>query len=959
MRAIRSAVATLSLVGGLLTCPVLAQDDLQYDEPFFPGSSHDDAISTPEEILGFAMGERPAEHAEIEACFLLWDEQSERALLQTHGETFEGRTLYHMVISSPANLARLDGIRGDLARLADPRGLSDEDAAALLERVPAVAWMAYSIHGDELSGADAGLAAAWHYLSATGDDVETMREDLVIIIDPMMNPDGRDRYLGQLREMRGKVPTTDDQARLHGGRWPRGRTNHYMFDLNRDWTLGVNPETRGRIRAIRDWHPLLLVDAHEMGGQDTYLFSPSREPINPNYSGHLHEWLNVFAGDQAGAFDEAGWRYYTGEWADDWYPGYTNAWAAFRGAIGILYEQAGVDWYGVKRPEGRVLTYRESVHHQLRSTLANIRTLYKNRDAIREGWLATSRESVAPDGPYANRSFAILPSENRSRVGAFVDLMELQGFEMFELTRSFTASGTDRLGREQERIELPAGTILIPNRQPNARLLATMLEFDPHMSEAFLAKERRELVRTGSTEIYDITGWSTPMMHDLEAYELAIGLPREFVAPFDGFDGFDEIEAGVDRREAKQAWIIAGADDQTPALAMELMRAGVAVRFADEDFTWGNGSFGRGSLVVTRADQARDGTAWLDTLDALCEARGLAAHGVETGLGAGDIADIGGEHFDLLAEPKIAVLGEAPVSAYDFGSIWYTLDERYKLPATYLSAANLRFTDLRRYNVLVLPSGAGSEIRGAMDDLRRWVESGGTLIAIGSSASALAREGGLSSARDLSDVLGDLDAFEIAVLREWAADAERLDSDQVWSHDAAGGEPSYPWAGVDLDRGSSEELERRDRWQRQFMPPGTIVAARVDDEHWLTAGCGEYLPMLYSSGTVLMVKDGVEAPLRYGVIDDDPSASEARRIGWSTIPAGKTLLLRMSGLLWPEAAHRIANGAPVTRERVGMGQVILFADSPTFRATALGTTRVFMNALVYGPGLGASQPIDQ
>ncbi len=950
-----SAIRTACLALGLLA-PQLTAQDLDYDQPFFQGE-HTGQVSTPEEILGFRLGERPAEHREIEQCFKLWEEQSDRATLLTHGETFEGRTLYHIVISSPANLSRIDDIQKSSARLADARDISEADAKKLLDEIPAVAWMAYSIHGDELSGADAALACAWHFISSTDDNVTSMLDDMIIIIDPMMNPDGRDRYLGQLREMRGNVPTTDDQARLHGGRWPQGRTNHYLFDLNRDWTLGVNPETRGRIKAINKWHPLLMVDAHEMGGQDTYLFSPSREPINPNYSDNLHKWLDVFAGDQAGAFDGKGWRYYTGEWADDWYPGYSNAWSAFRGAIGILYEQAGVDWYGIKRPEGRVLTYRESVHHQVESTLANIKTLHDNAGGIKLGWYEMRKQDVAADSPYANRTFAITPTENRSRLAAFVDLMELQGFEMFVLNRAYSAAGTDRLGRDHDEIELPAGTLLIPNRQPNARLLATMLEFDPHMSEEFLAMERRELVRTGSTEIYDITGWSTPMMHDLEAYELRASPPGEFIAELG--EGLGALGGGVNRGDNATpwtAWIVGGMDDQAPALAMELMAEGVAVRYADEAFTWGDRSFSRGSLVITREDQTLDYSDFVNILDRLCQARNLQGIPVDTGFGQGDIADIGGEHFDLLAMPRIAVLGEAPVSAYDFGSIWYTLDERYKLPATYLSAASMRFTDLRRYNVLVLPSGANSAISGAMDDLRQWVEAGGTLIAIGSSARALARENGLSDARDLSAVLDDLDTYEIGVLREWAADTEKLDPDAVWSHGAGASEPTYPWAGVDLSRGSAEELKRRDNWQRQFMTPGTIVASRVDDEHWLTAGCNEYLPILYSSGTVFMAKDGVEAPLRYGVLDDAPG-TEAQRVGWSTIPSGKQLLLRMSGLLWPEAAHRIANGAAVTRERVGMGQVILFADSPTFRATSLGTTRVFMNAVIYGPGLGSNQPI--
>ncbi len=936
-----------------LLLPTAHCQDLSYDEAFFPGMSHDESVPSPEALLGFPLGERPATHAEIERCFREIDAASPRAAMFGHGETFEGRSLFHLVISSEANIARLEAIRADLARLADPRGISRGDADALLARTPAVAWLAYSIHGDELSGADAAMAAAWHYASCTDGPVTGMLDDVVVIIDPLMNPDGRDRYLGQLREMRGNVPTTDDQARVHGGRWPRGRTNHYMFDMNRDWIIGASPETRGRIAAAGSWNPMLFVDAHEMSGQDTYLFSPGREPMNPNLPGFLHRWSGVFAADQSGAFDGRGWRYYTGEWSDGWYPGYSDAWASFRGAIGVLYEQAGVDWYGVRRPEGRVLTYRESVHHQLVSTLANVATLHENLGEIKRGWLETRRECVDPEGPFAGRTFAVVPGANRSRTAAFVDAMRLQGFELLELTEELRAPGTDRLGREREEIVLAPGTILIPNRQPNAHLLAAMLEFDPRMRDEFLAKERKELIRKGETEIYDITGWSVPMMLDVEAYELRTEPPEGSVR---ALGEAPAAAPSVEDRGAAQGWVIDGADDQAPALAMDLMLAGVAVRIADEAFTWSGRAFARGSLLVAREDQARDDEAWIDSLDRACRSRGLAPVSAASGLGEGDVADIGGEHFRLLAQPRIAVLGESPVDAYDFGSIWYSLDERYGLAATYMPAENVRYADLRRYNVLVAPNGAEDALGRATEDVRRWVESGGTLVAIGSSARALAREGGLSGARELAGVLKELDAYEIGVLREWAAEADGIDPASLWGH-LAGGGAKFPWEGVDMERGEDEELERRDEWLRQFLPPGTIVAARVDDEHWLTVGCGEYLPILFGSGAVLMAKGPVEAPLRYGVLEEDASRTEAGRIGWCTIPAGKNLRLRMSGLLWPEAAERIANGAAVTREAVGRGQVVLFADPPTFRAASLGTARVFMNAVVYGPGMGASQPI--
>lgn len=944
----------LSIVfAAVLTCLAGAQE-LVYDAPFFPRMLHDPGIDTPESILGFPAAEHPASHAEIETCLKRWSEQSPRAVLATHGQSHEGRTLYHIIISSPGNIARLDEIKRDLARLNDPRGLSEAEASTLLSRTPATAWLAYSIHGDELSGADAALCLAWHYISCTDRSVTEMLDQTIVIIDPMMNPDGRDRYLGQLREFRGAVPATDDQARLHNGRWPWGRTNHYLFDMNRDWVFGVCPETRGRIRAAGEWCPMLFVDAHEMGTQETYLFTPSREPLNPNYTGYLHHWLEVFAGDQSGAFDHKGWRYYTGEWADDWYPGYSNAWASFRGAIGVLYEQAGVDWFGVRRAEGRVLTYRESVHHQLMSSMVNVQTLYDNSASIKKGWLEGRRDCVAADGPYADRTFAIVPNSNYSRVEAFVDAMRLQGFELYELTDEFFCAGVDRLGRELDEIKLPKGTVLIPNRQPNAHLLAAMLEFDPRMNEDFLAEERHDLVSRGRTRMYDITGWSLPMLYDVEAFELHTERPGGVTRRL---GALSRPASGLAGRDSGQGWVIDGSDDQVPALAMRLMLEGVRLRLADKAFRWGERDFARGSIVMAREDNPRDSDKWTATIDRLSREANLAAEPIATGLGAGEVPDIGGEHFHLLATPRIAVLGESPVDSSDFGSIWYTLDERYKLPVTYLPAEGLSYADLRRYNVLVAPSGAGRDLKSASDDVRAWIESGGTLIAIGSTAFAIAQDEGLSSARTLDEVLDELDDYEIAVLREWAADADGFDAEAVWSHGTAATTPKYPWDDVDLDRGSPDDLERRDTWQRQFMPPGTVLAARTDDEHWLTSGCGEMLPILFGASNVLMAKGGVESPIRYGVLEADSSASDARRAGWCTIPAGKELRLRMSGLLWPEAAHRIANSAGVTREGVGQGQVILFPDSPTFRAASLGTTRVFMNAVVFGPGMGASTPI--
>ncbi len=926
---------------------------LAYDVEFFPGTSYDASVPTPEEILGFRPGDRAAFPAEIERCLEAW-EASPRTKLVEYARSHEGRALYYMVVSSEENLARLDSIQADAARLADPRSIAAADADTLTESHPAVAWMAYSIHGDETSGTDASLAVLHHLIAGTSEEVRQILDNVVVLVDPMQNPDGRRRFLQQIAEHRGRAPSVDEQSLVHAGYWPWGRTNHYNFDLNRDWTLGVNPESRGRIAAAGSWHPQLMVDAHEMGSLDTYLFSPAREPRNPHMPPGASGWNARFARDQSQAFDRWNWVYYTGEWNEGWYPGYTDAWGAFRGAIGILYEQASYAEDGVRYPGGDVVSYREAVHHQAVSSIANLTSLAVNRQAILADYVGDRRRAVAADGPYARRVFAVLPSENRSRHRRFVELMELQAIEMHELSAPMSVgTAVDTFGRRGRR-ELPAGTILIPNRQPEAHLVATMMEFDARMPDDYTGRERRSILRGEGSTIYDVTAWNAAMLHGLEAVTFDGAVPASAARWQPGAT----IDLPAVDRDAI-AWGVDGADDASVAFAARLLEQGVQVRVASRAVELGDVSLARGSVIV----QPWDNRGYEGELAAVVEA--TAAHlelpvaSLTTGLGDGDLPDLGGGHFERLEPPRIALLSRSGHNFYDFGSIWHTLDHQLAIRHAHLDASVLNFADLRRYNVIVVPARFwGSLDDGSRSALGTWIEAGGTLIAIANSAAALAvEEGGLSSARRLRDVLGDLDSYEQAVLREAMAETSSApDGSRVWSHTLEEGGDA-PWTRLgDLSRASSEVLERNDAWEREFMPQGAFLAARTDDEHWLTFGTGRELGVLVNSSSVLMASSGVEAPVRFGIWEDG-DASEARRVGWSALPAGKDLRLRMSGLLWPEAAGRIANSAAVTRESRGSGQVILFANSPTFRASTHGTARLLLNAMIYGPGFGASAPI--
>ncbi len=1002
--------------------------ELRPPPEYFPGAAHDPAVPAPEAVLGFKVGQRAATPAEIERCLRAWTAAApDRTRLVEYARSHEGRPLHYVVVTAPQHLARLDQIQADLARFADPRQTSDAEAEKLLDTLRAVAWLAYTIHGDETEGSDAALAVLYHLIAGTDPDVARLREDLVIIVDPLMNPDGRERFVKMIAEHRGAQPNVDDQALVHDGYWPYGRGNHYLFDLNRDWLWAVHPESRGRLREVARWNPVLFVDAHGMGSQDTHLFSPPREPINPHIPASRARWCELFARDQAAAFDRHGLVYYTGEWHEEWYPGYSDAYVSYRGAVGILYEQARIAEDGVRRPEGRILSYGESVQHHVIGSLANLRTARAHaRDLLRE-LRANRLRALDPAGPYAHRTFAVLPNTNASRLRVLTELLQLHGLELYRAARPFTAAAaTNHLGQLVTAPNLPAGTLLIPNRQPLGHLVAAALEFDPRLSDQALREERRDLLRTGRSRLYDTTAWNLTMFFGLDALALAGDLPP-------GAEPYREPEPAPAPAAAPAqpvAYVFDGADDLSVPAAARLLERGVQVRVADKDFVLDQTPFARGSVVVTRLDNRTFAGDLAATVDRTANELGLGAVAVTSGLGAGDLPDLGGRHFRRLEPPRIGLLGRGRFDFTDFGSLWHTLDQRLGIRhSTLEDGAAL---DLARYNVLILPHAWSGTNLLSRDALKEWVRGGGTLIAIGSSVGPyIAEAAAFSKVRRLPDVLGRLAEYELAILREWLARdlrAHHVPPEQLWTHQPTPG-LRYPWQAAGGAHPEEKELKRRDAWQDLFMPQGALLAGRVDTNHWLTFGCPEPIPLLADRRSVLMAAGDVEAPIRYGYLvatnapTNSPSGGaqasvpevqasgsvvqasgsvvqasgsevqasglpssgqqvaanstgtseisgpagapagaskdkpEPPRIGWAATPPGTTLYLRMSGLLWPEAAHRIAHTAWVTRESYGRGQIILFATPPTFRGSIRATMRVFLNAAVYGPGLGANHPL--
>ena len=938
-------ILSTNLLSSTLMEPTSFSKDL-YKENILDGSYNDD-IDHPNKFLDFKIGERVATPEQISEAILSWANQSNRMIVKEYAKSHEGRPLYALFISSPSNLAKLDEIKKNVNLLADGENTNANKARALINDLPAIAWMAYSIHGNETSGADAALASIYHFIASNDEETIDMLDNMLIIIDPLMNPDGRARFAKSLEQYRGTAPNYDDQSLIHTGDWPYGRTNHYFFDLNRDWIYVTQPETRGRVELINEWKPQILVDAHEMGPQDTFMTGPPREPINKNIDRDLIKWGNVFAQDQGNAFDDRNWRFYTGEWHEDLYPGY-SFYVQFRGTLGILYEQSRMAEDGVKRPEGTIQSYKESVHHQYVSTMVNLKTLKENSKAMYRDFWEGRKYNVSKDSKYANQTFVILPTENIGRLKTLIEKLQFQGIELYKNNKPILVKNVlKQSGDIDDNFSIPVGSLIIPNRQAEAPIIAAMLEFDAEIDESVLVKEKQANLRDGSSIMYDTTAFNLTMMYGLPSITVPENITNN-LSPWE----FNQTNYEIDKDALM--WSVDGNDDRSVAFAARLMELGVEVRIINKSTSLSGHELSRGSVVVLGMDNP-----FMTDLHMLVEkiARNLelSVVSIESGFGPEELPDWGGEHFNLLERPKVAILSHEGFNSYDVGVSWWSIDHHLGIRHSQINKSIINYADLRRYNTIIIPSG-GSLSKNNKTILTDWVKQGGTLIAHNGSVRALTSEEGVGNVKQIQNSFDKSNNFNIDLQREIYALSDEIDYESVLGN-KVNTEISYPWE-TSKKKLSQKELEDRDKWQSLFMPSGSFVGARTDQKHWLTFGSTEILPVLYSNYPVLMTDKNSQAAVRIGEIIDSPENNEVKVLNWSTIPAGKDINIRMSGLVWPEAAQRIANSAYVTRERLGSGQIILFSGEPNFRGSTLGTNRLWLNAVVYGAGLGTSKKLN-
>jgi hypothetical protein len=485
-------MAMVILVSTLVATQVKAQDNFV----FWPDADYDPAIPTINKVLGYNPGERITWHGDAVRYFeALAKAAPERISVTRYAKSWEERDLIYVVVTSAQNMARIDDIKTGMQRLADPRKTSRAEAKDIISNQPAVTWLSYGVHGNEISSTEAAMLTAYHLLASRGDPrVADIMRDTVVVIDPMQNPDGRDRFIHHFETSEGLVPDSDRISAEHNEPWPGGRTNHYLFDLNRDWFIMTQPETRGRVKILQEWYPVAFVDAHEMGSDSTYYFAPEAIPFNPHLAADQRASLTLFGKNNARWFDSFGIDYFTREVFDAFYPGYGASWPSYFGSIAMTYEQASARGLVVRQYNGNELSYAYTIRNHFLTSLATAEVTAANREKFLTEFYDYQASAIEEGSNDSIKSYILPVQADQAAVNKLTGLLVQQGVEVNRANSSFDACGSS----------YAVGTFVINTAQPSKRFIRTLMDVNVPMEESFLVEQerRRAKVRARSPTSY-------------------------------------------------------------------------------------------------------------------------------------------------------------------------------------------------------------------------------------------------------------------------------------------------------------------------------------------------------------------------------------------------------------------------------------------------------------------------
>lgn len=848
----------------------------------YPDATYDPAVPTLVDVVGHDHGEAITASADINTFLeALQSHAPDRMKIETYAESWQGRDLTYAMISSAENMARLDEIKTELAAI----GNGQTPSASTLENTPAVVWLSYGVHGNEVTPSDSAIFIAYHLLAAQDNElVDTILDNTIVVIDANANPDGRERFLFHFTSALGMTPKADRYAAEHDEPWPRGRFNHYIFDMNRDWFAITQPESKGRVAALQDWHPVVYVDSHEMGGDATYYFPPAARPFNPNITDTQKSRQFQLGRNMASWFDRFGAPYFTREIFDAFYPGYGDMWPTLNGAIAMTFEQGSPRGLIFGRRNGTLLTYNEGVRNNVLSSIATLETVARDKTSYLSDYAEFRRTAIDEGSSSDGRYFVFDLADARYEAESLARRLALQGIEVQRVPA----------GSSQCRQAYPAGALIVDSAQPEGRLINTLLSPTTPLAPDFIAEQESRRDRGLNHELYDVTAWSMPLMDGVTMQQCRrVDLSNASAVSAD--DPIPSISNGAGVFGQVVPW----SDGGQAKLVIAALKAGLKGSTTDAPFTQNGRVFPAGSVVFSVADNDPSLNAQLTAL-----AQEIGAETVPmTSSWVEDGPNFGSSSFASMTMPKVAMAWDAPTSPTSAGNTRFVLEQELGIPVAPIRVSTLSRADLSNYDVLILPDSFGLVGQlGSAKPLQEFVRGGGVLVAIGNSVGQLAG--------------GDVDLLSTQL------ELATTDSEGANEEDGA----RVP--GINFASQEEYDAHIENSRSRPEDIPGVLVRAIADPNHWLSSG--------YTEATALVTGRSIYRPL---------NASD----GANVFRFADADSLLKSGYLWEENRAQLAFKPFVMAERQGDGLVIGFTQSPTTRGYLNGLNLLLANAVVLGP----------
>jgi len=678
----------------LISCSAVAQKNLDLTYYLPQNITYNENIPTPKEVIGHEVGEWHVTHDKLMFYMQTLADKSDRITIETRGETFEGRPILLLTITAPKNHQNIESIRQEHVALTE-NGASTVSTDAM----PIVVYQGFSIHGNEPSGANAGLAYAYYLAAAQGPEIDDLLNNLIILMDPSFNPDGLQRFAYWANTNKSINLVADNNEREYHEVWPGGRTNHYWFDMNRDWLPVQLPESRARIKSFHKWLPNILTDHHEMGTNSTFFFQPGEptrvHPLTPKMNQELTTEIGTY---HARALDKIGSLYYSEENYDDYYYGKGSTFPDVNGSIGILFEQGSSRGH-IQETENGLLTFPFTIRNQFTTALSTIEAAKNLRVKILDYQRDFYKDVRSEAAKSKTKSIVFGDSKDAAKAWHLAEILNRHKIKFNELTSDATIDG---------KYYKKGHSYVVPMNQKNHRLIKAMFEKRTTFTDSLF---------------YDISAWTFPLAFNVDYSEQSTlaNVGSEIV-------GFAPLSGNIEGK-SNYAYLFEWNEYYTPKALNSIVEKGLRAKVAKSPFSVEGKKYDYGTILIPVQNQDLNADELYTFLKGVAQESRLQINSVSTGLTKG--IDLGSNDFDPIKKQKVAILVGKGIRSYDAGEIWHLFDTRFNMQLTKLDIAYLSSVDLGKYTDLIIPSTSSREgglSKKYVEKIKEWVKDGGTLI---------------------------------------------------------------------------------------------------------------------------------------------------------------------------------------------------------------------------------------